>query len=373
MNRYSVVLVDDLPELRQILRLILEHGGPFKIVGEGSNGDEAVALAADLHPDLLVMDVEMPGGPTGWEALPRIREVAPETRVVILSGSPVDPHTPKVPALASAVFEKGMPPKELNAALLEVLGATGTASAPATGRMDRRPREDRSRSAHELAAFASMATHDLAQPLQVAYGYLEMLRADFAPDLDPTAVQWLDAAIGSLERMRRLMQDILGFSGAGTREGAPAEVDLSELLDEVVRGIGADVRRGPLAMVHADREQLAEVLRQLLGNAVAFGGGSAITVSSEVSPEGTVVTVADEGPGVAETLGEGCFEIFQRTSSPSGRGAGLGLSVARRLIEGHGGRIWLAPPPAGGTGAVFRFSLPHPSAGTEFQEDAALT
>src|SRR4051794_38902961 len=118
---HTVVLVDDMPEIRKILRLILEHAGPFAIVGEGGDGNEAVALAGDLQPDLLVMDVEMRGGPSGWEALPRIRECAPATAVVILSGSAHDPLQGQREVLADGVLEKGLPPQELNDALLEIV------------------------------------------------------------------------------------------------------------------------------------------------------------------------------------------------------------------------------------------------------------
>lgn len=378
MNRRSVVVVDDLAELRQILRLILEHGGPFRVVGEGRDAEEAVALAAEHHPDLLLMDVEMPGG-SGWDVLPRVREVAPETLVVILSGSRVDHHPAGTTSIAAAVLEKGLPPKELNAALIEVLGADSPPFAPGSGelataddalvsaatRIERQQR-DLTRTSAELDAFASVAGHDLAQPLQVAYGYLEMLRADYADRLDPTAASWLDAAVGSLDRMRVLVQAMLSFSRWGARPLRRSDVDLGEVLDDAVAQVPEELtsrpwelRRGQLPSVRADREQLATILQELLANALRFSAldaGAVISVAGEETDEGWVVTVSDRGPGVPPALADRAFDAFQRGSSPSGRGPGLGLAVCRKLVEGHGGRIWLDAAADGG--AVFRFSLP---------------
>lgn len=379
MNRRSVVVVDDLAELRQILRLILEHGGPFRVVAEGCNGEEAVAMAAEHHPDLLLMDVEMPGGPSGWEVLPRLREVAPETLVVILSGSRADRHPPEWSSLAAAVLEKGLPPKELNAALLEVLGADTPPIPPADGdvataddalvsaasRIERQQR-DLVRTSAELDAFAAVAGHDLAQPLQVAYGYLEMLRTDYGATLDPTAASWLDAAVASLDRMRVLVQGMLAFGRAGARAPRVAAVDLGAVVDEAVAQVPPDVagedweiHRDALPVVVADRELLVAVVGELLANALRFsrlGAPPVVTVSAEELEGEWVVTVADEGPGIPASLGERAFDVFRRGSS-SGGGAGLGLATCRKLVEAHGGRIWLEPAEAN-DGAVVRFSLP---------------
>jgi signal transduction histidine kinase len=386
VNRRTVVVVDDLAELRQIMRLMLEHGGPFTVVGEGANGHEAVSLAEALQPDLLLMDVQMPGGPSGWQVLPEIRQRAPRTAVVILTGSRADPEAPRGDGLAAAVLEKGLPPTDLNARLLAILGLDGHAAetidvsrdrpaaatdalASAATRIDRQ-RHDLARTVEELEGFASVASHDLAQPLQVAYGYLEMLRTDFATDMDPTAAAWLDSAIGALERMRRLVQDLLAFARAGNGGPLLEEIPLDDVIDEAVAALaeavddrGLDLCRPDLPVVTADPRQLVEVFRQLLANAIRFappGTRPTVTVSVEVGPGEWVVTVADEGPGVPEALRDRVFDLFQRGAASAVDGAGVGLAVCRKLVERHGGRIWLEPPHAGSTGATFRFALPRP-------------
>lgn len=381
MNRRSVVIVDDLAELRQILRLILEHGGPFRVVGEGRDGEEAVALAAEHHPDLLLIDVEMPGGPSGWDVLPRVRDVAPETRVVILSGSRGDDRPSASSSLAAAVLEKGLSPTDLNAALLRVLGDDRPAPSQAEGqgvttaddalvsaaaRIERQQR-DLVRSSAELEAFAAVAGHDLAQPLQVAYGYLEMLRTDFGASLDPTAASWLDAAVGSLDRMRALVQAVLGYARAGARPPRVVHVDLTEALEAAVETLPAevadlprDVRHDALPIVQADREHLVTILRHLVDNAVRFsprGSVAVVEVSAEETTSGWTVAVVDRGLGIPDTLGDRAFDAFQRGGSSPAGGAGLGLAVCRKLVEAVGGRIWFEPPREG-AGAEVRFTLP---------------
>lgn len=382
MSRRTVVVVDDLAELRQILRLILEHGGPFRVVAEGRNGHDAVALAAEHHPDLLLMDVEMPGGPSGWEVLAQIAEVAPETVTVILSGSRGQ-RRPEGGPEPAAVLEKGLPPRELNAALIALLGAdddaasgagpapepTDDALASAPTRIEREQR-DLWRSTAELDSFASVAGHDLAQPLQVAYGYLEMLRADYAGGLDPTAAAWLDSAIGSLDRMRGLVQALLAFARAGARPPVVAPADLGSAVDEAVHRLeaaltaaGGRIERGPLPVVDADAAQLVDVLVALIDNAIRFaapGEPPRITIAAGETAAGWTVTVADAGPGFSDSVVDRAFEAFQRSPSPSGRGPGLGLATCRKLVEAHGGRIWLDGGPITGndSGAAVHFTLP---------------
>jgi signal transduction histidine kinase len=461
---YRVVLVDDVPEIRQILRLILEHAGPFEVVGEGRNGSDAVELAKELRPDLVVMDVEMRGGPTGWQALPHIREASPSTAVVILSGSAADPMRTEREYMADGVLEKGMPPQELNDALLDILGAPrrpvpppppmtatepasdiaairdalseavieldadravrtwnraaeriyGTSAADAIGRRFdelgaaradvavtevalrdgvavvardlaatqasdqamawavaelESKRRELERKGRELDGFASVASHDIAQPLQVAYGYLEMVRSEFAEGMDETAAAWIDAAVASLERMRVLVQDILAYARAGSRDTPPAQVSLEDVAQAALSSIedalderaGAVNLHGPLPIVGGNEEHLVQVIEQLLDNAVRFVPDDrvpVVDVSAEELDDEWVVTVADNGHGIAPELTERVFDVFYRGGKASVRGTGLGLSLARKLVERMGGRIWVEAATGEGGGARVRFALP---------------
>jgi signal transduction histidine kinase len=384
---HTVVLVDDMPEIRKILRLILEHAGPFEVVGEGCDGNEAVALATQLQPDLLVMDVEMRGGPSGWDVLPSIRESSPRTAVVILSGSASDPEQSTRGAAADAVLEKGLPPQELNDALLAVVrgprvtagaggdatGVEGAATAtssptPAADDELERLRGEVSRLADELAGFASVASHDLAQPLQVAYGYLEMVRSEFGADMDETAAAWIDNAIGSLERMRKLVQDILAFARSGNREITPEPVSLELAVTLAQADVGPlTVERGAtvhlgseLPTVLGNQDHLVAVLGHLLSNAVRFVPAGTPPVVHVVAHDGGaewIVEVSDNGPGIDPGLRERVFELFYRGPKSANAGTGLGLAICRKLVHRMDGRIWVDDRSDGAAGASVRFAL----------------
>jgi signal transduction histidine kinase len=386
---HTVVLVDDMPEIRKILRLILEHAGPFLVVGEGRDGAEAAALAAELQPDLLVMDVEMRGGPSGWEVLPRIRECSPRTKVVILSGSANDPMQGQRSVLADAVLEKGMAPQELNDALVEIVEGTseratateGTAAttapsapassapAPTVGDEVEDLRREVRRLADELAGFASVASHDLAQPLQVAYGYLEMVRSEFGEGMDETALAWIDNAITSLERMRHLVQDILAFARSGNREIEPQLVSL-ELVVALAQAEVAPLATERGATVHLDPElptvagnedHLVAVLTHLLSNAIRFvpaGTPPVVHVGVHDGGDDWIVDVSDNGPGIDPEAREKVFDLFYRGPRSANAGTGLGLAICRKLVRRMHGRIWVEDRSDGAPGASVRFALP---------------
>ena len=488
--KHRVVLVDDMPEIRQILRLILEHAGPFEIVGEGGNGHDAVRLADELQPDLIVMDVEMRGGPTGWQVLPDLRRTSPGTAVVILSGSAADPMGTEREAMADGVLEKGLPPQELNDALLAILGEPRRPAAPprsnvdardpgalaaalldltgeavvevaadarvvswnrgaerlfgtlavravgaaiaeaarsagldgvvrraiagdrleavpvelstpnggtrtvtcslaplpsgalllargetpdATGDTDRDElgalRKEVERIRRELDGFASVASHDLAQPLQVAYGYLEMVRSEFTEGMDETAASWIDAAVTSLERMRLLVQDILAYARGGNREIEARPVSVEDAAHSAVAAIedylqerSAEIRlQPPLPTVAGHDEHLAQVLEKLLDNAVRFVPEDRVPiveVFAEEAGDEWVITVADNGAGIPQELTERVFDVFYRGAKTTNSGTGLGLSLSRKLVDRMGGRIWVESRPGDADGTWIRFALP---------------
>ena len=247
--------------------------------------------------------------------------------------------------------------------------ATTEALRSAVHRIERQ-RRDLARSAEELERFAFVAGHDLAQPLQIAYGYLEMLRSDYGSTLDPTAGAWLDSALGALERMRRFVHDLLGFARAGTSDPAVSPVALDAVVDAAIDALdhtapaaALEVRRGDLPVIDADPTDLVEVFTQLLANAVKFAGVgtppvATVSVAAQAVGHEWVVTVADDGPGIPEAVAPRAFDLFGRGRASASEGAGVGLALCRKLVERSGGRIWLDRPAPGASGAVFRFSIP---------------
>ncbi|MDD5557186.1 MAG: CHASE4 domain-containing protein [bacterium] len=230
----------------------------------------------------------------------------------------------------------------------------------------RRTAENLKRSNEDLEQFAYLASHDLQEPLRMVASYLRLLERRYAERLDGAAAEFIDFAVDGATRMKTLIDDILEYSRVGTSERPFEPTPVGEALDEALgnlqvalRESGASVTRDRLPTVRADRKQLVQLLQNLIANAIRFRGEDPPAVHVSASRKGRewVVSVADNGIGIDPKYAERIFAVFQRLH---GRGeypgTGIGLALCRKIVERHGGRIWVESEP--GRGATFRFTLP---------------
>ena len=221
------------------------------------------------------------------------------------------------------------------------------------------------RSNAELEQFAHVASHDLREPLRMVASYCQLLDERYRDRLDARGLQLLDFAVDGARRMQRLIDDLLDYSrvGGATRPFEP--VACNDLVDRVCGDLGAAIReadaavtRDDLPMVRGDPEQLERLFANLLGNAVRFRGTAPprVHVSGGPAAAGWEFAVADNGIGIPPEHAERVFQMFQRLHARDAYpGDGIGLAIAKRIVERHGGRIWVEPGSAGGS--VFRFTL----------------
>jgi len=211
----------------------------------------------------------------------------------------------------------------------------------------------------ELRGFADMVAHDLREPVTGIAHLVTLLERRNEKPPDPEV---LDLMRASTERARGLIDGVLAYARAGELELAPvalgtlmAEVaaDLRPRLDEA----GATLEVGELPAVRGDARQLRRLLQNLVANAVKFRGERPphVKVSAVAGHAGWVVGVEDNGVGIAAHDAARIFGMFARASGDH-EGTGIGLAVCRRVVEAHGGQIWVEP--ANGGGSVFRFTLP---------------
>jgi signal transduction histidine kinase len=211
----------------------------------------------------------------------------------------------------------------------------------------------------ELRRFADMVAHDLREPVTGIAHLVTLLerRADTTPD--PEVLGLMRA---STERARELIDGVLAYARAGELELAP--VALATLMDEVATDLrprldaaGATLEVAELPEVSGDARQLRRLLQNLVANAVKFRGPDPprVTVGATPGREGWIVTVQDNGIGVAAHDAARIFGMFARADREQ-EGTGIGLAVCRRVVEAHGGQIWVEP--ANGGGSAFRFTLP---------------
>lgn len=226
--------------------------------------------------------------------------------------------------------------------------------------------EELRQSNEELERFAYVASHDLQEPLRTVASYLQLLERRYRDHLDDDAREFIDFAVAGARRMEQLIKDLLAFSRVGTQGGDMVPVDTTDILRECLHSLRAAIEESSatvadenLPRVIADRSQLQQLFTNLIGNALKFRGDAPPRVEITAERDGRFwrISIADNGIGIDPEYFERIFVIFQRLHSREAYpGTGVGLAICRKIVDRHGGRIWLESAP--GQGATFRFTLP---------------
>jgi light-regulated signal transduction histidine kinase (bacteriophytochrome) len=238
----------------------------------------------------------------------------------------------------------------------------------------KRIEEELRRSNEDLEQFAYAVSHDLQEPLRVVRSYLRLLEDRYSDQLESKAEEYVDHAVGSAERMKAMIEALLALSRVGTRGKAFAPTDCETVLENVLADLAlmiedaeAEVTHDPLPTVMADEAQLAQVFQNLIANAIKFRREDVppqVHVSAEPEGDEWVFSVADNGIGIDPEQADRLFQIFQRLHTREEyEGLGIGLALCRRVVERHGGRIWVESEP--GEGSTFTFTIPVQAAGPE--------
>jgi len=226
---------------------------------------------------------------------------------------------------------------------------------------------DLQRSNAELEQFASVASHDLQEPLRMVSSYVQLLAKRYQGQLDADADEFIGYVVDGAGRMSRLIQDLLTYSRVGTRGRAPEPTDCNAVVQEALGNLqaaiedsAAEIICDPLPEeVMADGGQLVQLFQNLVGNAIKFRGEAPPRVYITAADQGPEwqFCVADSGIGLDMAYAERIFTIFQRLNPREDYpGTGIGLAVCHKIVERHHGRIWVESAP--GRGAKFTFTLP---------------
>ncbi len=217
-----------------------------------------------------------------------------------------------------------------------------------------------------LEQFAYAASHDLQEPLRMVSSYLQLIEQRYADELDSDGEEFLAFAIDGAERMREMIDGLLAYSRVES-QGDPFErVDLDEVLSNALEDLqfsieehGATITVDSLPTVNGDANQLRQVFQNLLDNAIEYSGDESprAHVTAERDGDEWVITVTDEGIGIDPEATDRIFDVFQRLHTQEEyAGTGIGLALCQRIVERHGGTIWVESEP--GEGATFSFTLP---------------
>jgi len=224
------------------------------------------------------------------------------------------------------------------------------------------------RSNEELEQFAYVASHDLQEPLRMVSSYCQLLKRRYADKLDESAREFIEFAVDGATRMQQLIKDLLAFSRVGRSGGTLEPLDMNAVVDGALKNLAgaiaegnARVERGDLPLINGERALLTQVFQNLIGNAIKFrrdGVAPVIRISAKPGRRGSAhFTVEDNGIGIDPQNLERAFVIFQRVHDREKySGTGIGLAITKKVVEHHGGRIWIQSTV--GEGSRFQFTLP---------------
>ena len=225
---------------------------------------------------------------------------------------------------------------------------------------------DLERSNEQLEQFAYVASHDLQEPLRSISGYIQLLERKYQGQLDDKADHYIERTLAASDRMKALIQGLLSFSRVGTNSQPFALTPLQDVLDIAVDNLHGVIEETKtvihspeLPQVFADKNQLVQLFQNMIGNAIKFRGDekSEISISYSQSNGKYKISVHDNGIGIEPEFRDRIFQIFQRLHSRSEyQGTGIGLAICKKIVERHGGEIWVESN--GGKGSVFNFTIP---------------
>lgn len=226
------------------------------------------------------------------------------------------------------------------------------------------------RSNRDLEQFAYVASHDLQEPLRAVGGYVRLLQHRFQEKLDAKAIEYIDGAAEGAARMERLITDLLAFARVGAQTGGFVACDFNALLHDAlqnlqtaIKSVSARIESEPLPQAPADPTQMVLLFQNLIANAIKFRSERPleIRVGARLEPDRWVFAVRDNGIGIESQYFPRLFQIFQRLHTrKTYPGTGIGLAICKRIVERHGGAIWLESDL--NQGSTFYFSIPASSA-----------
>ena len=225
--------------------------------------------------------------------------------------------------------------------------------------------DELNRSNKELQQFAYVASHDLQEPLRMVASYTELLEERYKGKLDAKADKYIGYAVDGAKRMQGLINDLLGLSRVNTHGKSFDKIDGNEIVEKALWALSkaieekqAQIQVDRLPTIMGDDGQLIQLFQNLIGNAIKFHGAENPVVKVGAKKENAkwVFSVQDNGIGIDPMFFDRVFVIFQRLHGRDAyQGSGIGLAISKKIVERHGGKLWVESEP--GKGSVFYFSL----------------
>ena len=374
-----ILLVEDNPGDARLLRFTLEEAESlrFELV-HAARLSEALERVKDGPADVVLLDLSLPDA-HGMDTVARMLEAAPAVPIIVLTG--LADETVAVHAVQAGAQDYLVKGTVEGATLGRAIRYAMERKRLETERAELLRAEREARAAAEAAVNARdevlrIVAHDIGNSLSAVKIHSMVLERTLPAEGQAEARKRTEAIRNLTQQMDRLRQDLLDVAAieAGRLSFEPGETALHEVVDDVLGTVAGQAAEKELTLeadvpddlpaVWADRERLHQVLGNLVGNAVKFTpAGGRVSVTARLDPTageeghpGVRVAVEDTGPGIPAEHLPHVFDRFWQARSTRRAGAGLGLAIARGVVEAHGGRIWASSEP--GQGTTFEFTLP---------------
>ncbi|MGL5193206.1 MAG: ATP-binding protein [Chroococcales cyanobacterium] len=373
LKKPVILIVDDQPDNLRVLSSMLVLKGYN--VRKALTGQMALTTCEKVIPDLILLDIMMPDL-TGYEVCESLQSNPLTCKIPVIFLSALDDITAKVKAFSSGgsdYITKPFQTEEVLARIHKQLTIERLQRQLLKKNQELQTlNEELQRSNAELEQFAAIASHDLQSPLQLIIGYADMLLWQYDSLLDENGEHYLSEISKASQRMNHLIQDLLSYSrvrvGKTELEPIDCELILAEALANLqddINSSGASITHYTLPIVLGDRTQLTQLFQNILSNAIKFRRPQVtpeINISLTLNHENFAeFSIQDNGIGIAEEDYPLVFEIFKRIHAYNQySGTGIGMSLCKKIVEGHGGRIWLNSQLNTGTTLFFTLPLPSP-------------
>jgi signal transduction histidine kinase len=357
--KLRLLLVEDNPADVELVLLALRKDG-FAISSDVVQTAEEFTLRIQATAyDLILADYNLPQW-SGMEALALLRRENLDVPLIVVTGYLGEEK-------AVECIKRGATDCVLKDHLARLPTSVRRALEEKRLRKQRRQsEEDLARSNAELEQFAYVASHDLQEPLRMIANYTQLLAERYRGRLDEQADKYIAYSVDGATRMQALIQDLLKFSRVGKAQIETRTTDCRAVVEQAVRNLqaailesGAAVNWEGLPVVMADAGQLTQVFQNLIANAIKFHGAETpvIQIDSEQNEHDWVLSVSDNGIGIPPESWQDIFVIFRRLHTRTEyAGNGIGLSICKKIIERHGGKIWIEAQVK--PGSHFKFTLP---------------
>ncbi|HTS36099.1 MAG TPA: ATP-binding protein [Candidatus Solibacter sp.] len=354
-----VLVVEDQPEDVELELHALRSGGFVPTSDIAQTMDEFAARIRKNSYDVILADYGLPTW-NGMETVEVLRSEGLDIPVIVVSGSLGEIRAVECikQGAADCVLKDHLPrlPESVRRAIRE----------KKLREENRKALEELARSNRDLEQFAYVASHDLQEPLRMVAAYTQLLAERYRGKLDANADKYIHYAVDGATRMQTLVQDLLAFSRVGRNGTEPKLVDLNTVVEIVKKNLSASIEETK-AQITSDRlpevlfdpSLCVQLIQNLVANAIKFRGPDppAIRISAEKNANEWLFSVKDNGIGIAPEYADTIFVIFKRLHTHDEYpGSGIGLAICKKIVERHGGRIWVESKP--GQGAEFRFTLP---------------